>query len=163
MPSESVQCVVTSPPYWGLRDYGVQGQLGLEKTPAAYLAQMVGVFEEVRRVLRKDGTLWLNMGDCYITRLPGARDADRWPKQSRNDHVPSRRKGKDCDPKRGRAAQGQPIRFATGLKSKDQVGQPWRLAFALQEAGWYLRKDIIWHKPNPMPESVKDRPTTAHE
>jgi len=113
LPSESVHCVITSPPYWGLRDYGVEGQIGLEPSLEEYIDKLVRVFREVRRVLRKDGTLWLNMGDCY--------------------------------------------------QGKQLVGQPWRLAFALQADGWYLRSDIIWAKPNPMPESVKDRPTKSHE
>ncbi len=122
MPDESIQCVMTSPPYWGLRDYGIEGQIGLEPTPEAYVEKMVEVFREVRRVLRDDGTLWLNLGDCY------ARSRSAW-----------------------------------GLKPKDLVGIPWRVAFALQADGWYLRSDIIWHKPNPMPESVRDRPTKSHE
>jgi DNA modification methylase len=130
---ESVHCVVTSPPYWGLRDYGVPGQLGLEPTPEEYVANMVGVFREVRRVLRDDGTVWLNLGDSYAT---GA--------------------GKASSPGGGR----MPL---PGLKPKDLVGIPWRVAFALQADGWYLRSDIIWAKPNPMPESVTDRPTKAHE
>lgn len=144
--SGSVNCVVTSPPYWGLRCYGTPGQIGLEETPEDYILKMAQVFAEVRRVLADDGTLWLNMGDSYNSPPPGARDAKRWPKQTRNDHVPFREK---------------PSCF--GLKPKDLVGMPWRLAFALQQNGWYLRSDIIWHKPNPMPESVKDRPTKAHE
>lgn len=116
----SVHCVVTSPPYWGLRDYGTDGQLGLEETPADHVANMVEVFREVRRVLREDGTLWLNYGDCYAS-------------------------------------------TGSGLKPKDLCGIPWRVAFALQEDGWWLRQDIIWHKPDPMPESVTDRCTKAHE
>lgn len=122
LPEQSVHCVVTSPPYWGLRDYGVDGQLGLEHTPEEYVSNMVSVFREVRRVLRDDGTLWLNLGDSYAG-----------PK------VPS------------------------GLKPKDLVGIPWMVARELQADGWYLRSDIIWSKPNPMPESVTDRPTKAHE
>jgi DNA modification methylase len=113
MPDASVHCCVTSPPYWGLRDYGHDGQIGLEATPEEYVDRMVGVFREVRRVLRDDGTLWLNLGDSYA--------------------------------------------------SKSLVGVPWRVAFALQADGWYLRQDVIWHKPNPMPESVTDRCTKAHE
>jgi len=114
--AESVQTVVTSPPYWGLRDYGVDGQLGLEATLDEYVANLVAVFREVRRVLRDDGTVWLNLGDSYA-----------------------------------------------GLKPKDLCGTPWRVAFALQADGWWLRQEIIWHKPNPMPESVKDRCTRGHE
>jgi len=120
LPAESVHCVVTSPPYWGLRDYGTDGQLGLEETPEQHVSKMVEVFSEVRRVLRTDGTLWLNYGDSY-------------------------------------AASG------ASLKPKDLCGIPWRVAFALQADGWWLRQDIIWHKPNPMPESVTDRCTKAHE
>ena len=126
LPSESVHCVVTSPPYWGLRDYGCEGQIGLEETPQQFVAEMVDLFREVRRVLRDDGTLWLNMGDSYA----GSR---AW--------VPP----------------------PFGLKQKDLVGMPWRCAFALQADGWYLRQDIIWSKPNPMPESIGDRCTKAHE
>ena len=144
IPNGSVNCCVTSPPYWGLRDYGVEGQLGLEKTPEEYVAKMVAVFREVWRVLRDDGTLWLNMGDSYMGCYPGIRDAERWPKQSTNDHRPEFTK------------QG-------GLPAKNLCGIPWRVAFALQADGWYLRQDIIWHKPNPMPESVTDRCTKAHE
>jgi DNA modification methylase len=121
MPDESVHCCVTSPPYWGLRDYGDGGQLGLETTPEEYVENIVAVFREVRRVLRDDGTLWLNLGDTYASGL------------------------------------------APGLKQKDLVGIPWRVAFALQADGWWLRSDIIWNKPNPMPESTQDRPTCAHE
>ncbi|HAM54320.1 MAG TPA: site-specific DNA-methyltransferase, partial [Candidatus Rokubacteria bacterium] len=131
--------------YWGLRDYGVDGQLGLESTPEEYVARMVAVFREVWRVLRDDGTLWLNLGDSYAGGGCGARNPERWPKQSRNDHVPTHAK-----------TAGAP-------KPKDMCGIPWRAAFALQADGWYLRSDIIWSKPNPMPESVADRPTKAHE
>lgn len=143
--SGSVNTCVTSPPYFGLRDYGHDGQIGQEPTPEAFVAKLVEVFREVRRVLRDDGTLWLNLGDSYAGGGCGARDPDRWPKQSRNDHMPTHSKA------------------ATGLKSKDLIGIPWRVAFALQADGWYLRQDIIWHKPNPMPESVRDRCTKAHE
>jgi len=147
LPDESVHCAVTSPPYWGLRDYGVDGQVGLEKTPEEYVKRMVGIFREVRRVLRGDGTFWLNIGDSYASGGCGARDAERWPKQSRNDH----------------RVEHSHKAAAAGLKHKDLVGIPWRLAFALQADGWYLRSDIIWAKPNPMPESVTDRPTKSHE
>jgi DNA modification methylase len=145
LPPDSVQTCVTSPPYWGLRDYGVSGQLGLESTPDEYVSSMVDVFREVRRVLHKDGTLWLNLGDSYAGGGSGSRDQERWPKQSRNDHMATHAKKQH------------------GLKTKDLVGIPWRVAFALQADGWYLRQDIIWHKPNPMPESVRDRCTKAHE
>ena len=199
---DSVHQVVTSPPYWGLRDYkappvvwgdnncehewgteftrkqsggdiskywktgGIKefdlgersqgqfcgrcgawrGQLGLEPTPELYVEHLVEIFREVKRVLRPDGTCWINLGDSYNSGAPGARDAERWPKQSRNDHKPAER----------RISGGS-------LKPKDLVGIPWRVAFALQADGWYLRSAIIWNKPNPMPESCNDRPTTAHE
>lgn len=151
LPSESVHCVVTSPPYWGLRDYGVEGQLGLEATPEEYVSKMVEVFREVRSVLRDDGTLWLNLGDCYATgggsvgRCPGGGEqGERFLRQGMINTQPNR----------------MPLE---GLKPKDLCGIPWMLAFALRADGWYLRSDIIWHKPNPMPESVTDRPTKAHE
>jgi DNA modification methylase len=142
----SVQCVVTSPPYWGLRDYGIAGQLGLEPTPEAYVANMVAVFREVRRVLRDDGTLWLNLGDSY------ANDT-KWGGSTSGKHV---------EALHGNNGIGRGKRD-TGLKAKDLCGIPWRLAFALQADGWVLRSEIIWSKPNPMPESVADRPTKAHE
>jgi DNA modification methylase len=147
LPDNSIHCVVTSPPYWGLRDYGVDGQIGLEATPADFVAKMVEVFAEVRRVLRKDGTCFLNMGDSYAA-SPGQRKVTdaAGPKQISNV-----------------GAQGTPSRSPKGLKPKDLIGMPWRLAFALQEDGWYLRQDIIWAKPNPMPESVTDRCTKSHE
>lgn len=127
MPDGFAQACVTSPPYWGLRDYGHDGQLGLEETHEEYVAKMVEIFAEVRRVLRDDGTLWMNLGDSYA------------------------------------ASQRTTGSMPAGLKPKDLCGIPWRVAFALQADGWYLRSDIIWHKPNPMPESVTDRPTKAHE
>jgi DNA modification methylase len=143
LPDACVQCVVTSPPYWGLRDYGVEGQIGLEPTPEEYVEKMVEVFREVRRVLRDDGTLWLNLGDSY-----------------------NGSGGAGGDYASGGLKAGQPKypgRRISALKPKDLVGIPWRVAFALQEDGWYLRSDIIWSKPNPMPESVTDRPTKSHE
>lgn len=142
---ESVHCVVTSPPYFGLRDYGVAGQIGLEATPEEYVDEIVSVFAEVRRVLRPDGTLWMNLGDSY------ANDG-KWGGHTGGKHVKALR----CSP------IGRNKRY-TGLKPKDLIGIPWRVAFALQADGWYLRRDIIWHKLNPMPESVRDRPSTAHE
>jgi len=153
LPDESVQCCVTSPPYWGLRDYGIDGQLGLEETPDAYVAKMVAVFREVRRVLRDDGTLWLNLGDSYAGSGKG-RNTDG----TRTDFS-------GLSGASGGCTEGtQPIyKDIPGLKSKDLVGIPWRVAFALQADGWWLRQDIIWHKPNPMPESVTDRCTKAHE
>lgn len=145
LPPERVHCCVTSPPYFQLRDYGVEGQIGVEESPERYIARLVAVFREVRRVLRPDGTFWLNIGDSY------------------------------AGGKRGRADSGDAGRFGgpvleatrraipEGLKPKDLIGIPWRLALALQADGWCLRSEIIWHKPNPMPESVKDRPTKTHE
>lgn len=147
LPNQSVNCCVTSPPYFGLRDYGVDGQIGLEQKPDEYAANLVDVFREVRRVLRDDGTLWLNIGDSY------------------NAH-PGQRKTTDKAGERQqsvRGAQAAPSRSVDGCKPKDLIGIPWMLAFALRADGWYLRQDIIWHKPNPMPESVRDRCTKAHE
>lgn len=137
------RCCVTSPPYWGLRDYGHPDQLGLEATPEEYVARMVEVFRELRRTLTDDGTLWLNVGDCYAGDPGGfqGKNGQRSSRTARIDH--SKR--------------------ASGLKPKDLVGIPWMLAFALRADGWFLRADVIWSKPNPMPESVKDRPTKAHE
>jgi DNA modification methylase len=147
---ESVQCCVTSPPYWGLRDYGVTGQLGLERTPEEYVAKMVEVFREVWRLLRDDGTFWLNLGDSYATGGGRVGEAPGGGKQGEAWRI----RGLMTTPNR------MPI---PGLKPKDLVGIPWRAAFALQADGWWLRSDIIWSKPNPMPESVTDRPTKAHE
>ena len=155
LPPESVNCVVTSPPYWGLRSYGIgteNGELGLEPTPEAYVANMVAVFREARRVLRDDGTLWLNLGDSYAAN--GGAHGGRLDNQ--------RGVGAKRTHESGGGDQGQ-RRAPGGLKPKDLIGIPWRVAFALQADGWYLRSDIIWHKPNPMPESVTDRPTKAHE
>jgi site-specific DNA-methyltransferase (adenine-specific) len=142
MADQSVHCCVTSPPYFGLRDYGVDGQIGLEETPEAYIAKMVEVFREVKRVLRDDGTLWVNIGDSYASGGRKTRDSDAKLEQ----------RGMNTRPK-----------DADGVKQKDLIGIPWMLAFALRADGWYLRQDIIWHKPNPMPESVRDRCTKAHE
>ncbi len=156
LPDASVHCCVTSPPYWGLRDYGHDGQIGLESTPEAYVARMVEVFREVRRVLRDDGTCWVNLGDSY-------------------NNAGSSKNGTGLDGKQRGGATGadgecgykkRDLRHAlkgSGIKHKDLVGIPWRVAFALQADGWWLRQDIIWHKPNPMPESVRDRCTKAHE
>lgn len=141
---------VTSPPYYGLRDYGVEGQIGLEQTPEEYVASMVEVFREVHRVLRDDGTLWLNIGDSYYNYRPGK--GQSMPKQSVSS---SKQDLPDSCPRRGNKLDG--------LKEKDLIGIPWMLAFALRADGWHLRQDIIWNKPNPMPESVKDRCTKAHE
>lgn len=146
-----VQCCVTSPPYWGLRDYGVDGQLGLEKTPEEYIEKMVAVFRQVRRVLKPDGTLWLNIGDSYCG---GGRGGN--PEES-----PYRKQATNTGSVTGMAKN--PGRTPIGMKPKDLVGIPWMVAFALRADGWYLRQDIIWAKPNPMPESVRDRCTKSHE
>ena len=149
--AESVQMCVTSPPYFGLRDYSHTGQIGLEPTPDAYVAELVAVFREVRRVLRDDGVLWLNLGDSYAA----MRDSKATPDTLRGDSDGTAVAG---------ASNRNPANLRTaGLKHKDLCGIPWRVAFALQADGWYLRSDIIWHKPNPMPESVTDRPTKSHE
>jgi DNA modification methylase len=147
-PDESIHCCVTSPPYWGLRDYGVEGQLGLESTPEEYVEKMVEVFRKVKRVLRKDGTLWLNLGDSYANANPGSGGQCKLSGAGRN---------------MTEARYTNIKRDVSSLKPKDLVGVPWMVAFALRADGWYLRQDIIWHKPNPMPESVKDRCTKAHE
>jgi DNA modification methylase len=157
IPDNSIQTCITSPPYWGLRDYGHDGQIGLEQTPDEYVTEMVAVFREVRRVLKDDGVLWLNLGDSYanvgvydlskVGGFTGQRIRNRVLGQKPNDGVQDSR----------------PRKIPSGLKNKDLVGIPWRVAFALQADGWWLRQDIIWHKPNPMPESVTDRCTKAHE
>jgi DNA modification methylase len=149
LPDASVHCCVTSPPYFGLRDYGVDGQIGLEQTPQAFVDELVQVFREVRRVLRSDGTLWLNLGDSYANSGasgPQGKTGDRASRTYTAEALGSGRNG-----------------LPAGLKPKDLIGIPWRVAFALQADGWWLRQDIIWHKPNPMPESVRDRCTKAHE
>jgi len=209
LPDNCVQCVVTSPPYWGLRDYGtatweggdpecnhmrdtkisdscttghqgmkgqgvadaiykteckkcgakrVDQQLGLEETPDEYITKMVEVFHEVKRVMRKDGTLWLNMGDCYVCSPPGNKEPSKADKDGNYWRARERQLGQGEDVE----AIYQKSKIKS-LKPKDLVGMPWRLALALQADGWYLRSDIIWHKPNPMPESVTDRPTKSHE
>jgi DNA modification methylase len=140
LPTASVQCCVTSPPYYGLRDYGAAGQIGGEATPTEYLANLYDVFREVARVLRLDGTLWLNMGDSY-----NAYNGNRGGSASLS-----------------RAADGAGL-SSKESKAKDLLGMPWRLALLLQANGWYLRSDIVWHKPNPMPESIRDRPVKSHE
>lgn len=142
LPDGSVQTVVTSPPYWSLRDYNISGQIGLEQSVYEFIERLVEVFDQVRRVLRDDGTLWLNIGDSYTS---GGRT---WRA-----------------PDKKNVARAMSVRPPTpeGLKPKDLIGVPWRLAFALQDAGWYLRSDIIWNKPNAQPESVRDRPTRSHE
>ncbi|WP_374139527.1 site-specific DNA-methyltransferase [Sphingomonas sp.] len=153
LPDNSTNCCVTSPPYFGLRDYGVDGQMGLEPTPDEFVAGMVAVFREVRRVLRDDGTLWLNIGDSY-------NNSDKWGGGGANT-------GKHTRAPDGSIESWKSVRCkwsgAPGIKPKDLIGIPWMLAFALRADGWYLRQDIIWSKPNPMPESVTDRCTKAHE
>ena len=165
--ADSVHCCVTSPPYWGLRDYGVDGQIGLEATPAEFIAGMVDVFEEVRRVLRPDGTCWINMGDSYATAAgrvgnhPGGGAQGQAWRGARGGH-----EGKQAYSvgTRGTGTLTQPNRMPQqGLKPKDLVMMPHRLAIALQDAGWWVRQDIVWSKPNPMPESVRDRCTKSHE
>lgn len=154
LPDASVQCCVTSPPYYGLRDYGVDGQIGLEPTPDEYVAEMVAVFREVRRLLRDDGTLWLNIGDSY-NNFRSQRPIIRQMGPGQAVH--------GRDELNGKPAPKSRMRGNVGYKEKDLLGIPWLLAFALRADGWFLRSDIIWHKPNPMPESVTDRPTSAHE
>jgi len=153
LPERSVHCCVTSPPYFGLRDYGHDGQIGLEPTPEEFVAAMVEVFREVRRVLRDDGTVWLNLGDSYS-------NVGKWGGSTSGKHAKALHgeQQSSCREKRDSDAPA-----SAGLKPKDLIGIPWRVAFALQADGWYLRQDIIWHKPNPMPESVRDRCTKSHE
>ena len=149
LPQKSVNMCVTSPPYYGLRDYGEQEQIGIEKTPQEYIARLVEVFDEVHRVLADDGTLWLNIGDCYagsgkgpMTIFQNGKNKDVFDMKNRIYEVPKK---------------------WSGIKPKDLIGIPWMLAFALRERGWYLRSEIIWHKKNCLPESAKDRPTKCHE
>lgn len=144
LPDQSVNCCVTSPPYFGLRDYGHEGQIGLEETPEQFVAKMVEVFREVKRVLKDDGTLWLNLGDSYASNSKGSGG----PSKKQDSNAGSRYESR---------------KFNHGVKEKDLIGIPWMVAFALRADGWYLRQDIIWHKPNPMPESVTDRCTKSHE
>lgn len=148
LPADSVHCCVSSPPYWGLRDYGVDGQIGLEETPQAFVSALVAVFDEVRRVLRPDGVCWVNIGDSYNNFR-----SRKGPGQALHGR----------DNLRGKPAPESGSRGWSALKEKDLVGIPWRVAFALQDAGWWLRSDCIWGKPNCMPESVRDRPTRSHE
>lgn len=149
LPDECVQCCVTSPPYFGLRDYGCEGQIGLESTPKAYVAKLVEVFREVWRIMKDDGTLWLNIGDSYAGGGLGGGES----------------KGNSLRGSSNRSRQGfeRVTIKPTGFKSKDLIGIPWMLAFALRDDGWYLRSEMIWHKPNCMPESVLDRCTKSHE
>ena len=161
MPGQSVNCVVTSPPYWGLRDYGVEGQIGAEATHHEYVGALVSVFAEAWRVLRDDGTLWLVMGDAF---------AGSWGAQSRSNGTDKRSGLQGGSLLSARQLQAMPktkkqtsLKHTPGLKRKDLIGLPWLVAFALQEFGWYLRAPVIWDKPNGMCESVKDRPTLTHE
>ena len=151
LPANSIHCCVTSPPYYGLRDYGNDAQIGLEKTPEEYIQKLVDVFREVSRVLTKDGTLWLNIGDSYAGSMKGAAG---YP-----DNAMNYKQGTN----RGTLGKATLVKQCTGCKSKDLIGIPWMLAFALRSDGWYLRQDIIWSKPSVMPESVKDRCTKSHE
>ncbi len=155
LPDGSVHCVVTSPPYWGLRDYGLgSDQLGLERTPEEYVERLVGIFREVRRVLRDDGVMFLNLGDSYAVNRRGGGSDFRGLRGLRG---PNDKPGSNC------SGTAPDVNVPPGLKPKDLVGIPWRVAFALQADGWHLRADIIWAKPNPLPESVTDRPTKSHE
>ena len=160
LPEKSVHCCVTSPPYFGLRDYGHDGQIGLEPTPDEFVAAMVSVFREVRRVLRDDGTVWLNLGDSYAS--TGGKSQ---PQPDASGGVGNKKFGTRGEQGSSASYGGieRPSTIGGALKHKDLIGIPWRVAFALQADGWYLRQDIIWHKPNPMPESVRDRCTKAHE
>lgn len=174
MPDESVQCIITSPPYFGLRDYGQDGQIGLEESPDQYVQKLVDVFREARRVLKSDGTLWLNLGDSYAGSGRG-RDADESHSEKNFDTslqatnrgsvagrlINNRSLSKKLIEKG--AIGNKWVKPPRGLKRKDLIGIPWMVAFALRTDGWYLRQDIIWQKPNPMPESVTDRCTKSHE
>jgi DNA modification methylase len=165
LPDASVDCVVTSPPYWGLRDYGVDGQIGLEASPEEYAARLVAVFREVRRVLAPQGVCWLNLGDSYAGSGPSGASY-----QSATTRRRAEGNGQDGAFRVSPTLAARGLTYAEkkpvpppGLKPKDLVGVPWRVALALQADGWWLRSDVIWSKPNPMPESVTDRPTRSHE
>lgn len=147
LPDNSIQCCVTSPPYFNLRDYGIEGQIGRENSPKEYIQRLVDVFAEVKRILKPNGTLWVNIGDTWAA--------------NRSYQVPSTKGGAKHSPAQGNGGTGSKV--PEGLKPKDLIGIPWMLAFALRDAGWYLRQDIIWQKPNAMPESVKDRCVKSHE
>jgi DNA modification methylase len=153
LPESSIQCCVTSPPYWNLRDYGIKGQIGAEQTPEDYVANLVVVFREVRRVLKPDGVLWCNIGDTYAGGGNGgggsfAKDGIRAAQNGTDKKVAHRKGARGC---------------GNGRKPKDLIGIPWMVAFALRSDGWWLRDDVVWNKPNPMPDSCKDRCTRAHE
>jgi len=152
LPDNSIDCCVTSPPYYRLRDYNIDGQIGLEETPAMYVHKLVNIFSEVRRVLKTQGTIWLNLGDSYAGSMRGeggTYELSKKQNSNRGSHF-----GKD---------KGEKHKFNCGCKPKDLIGIPWMVAFALRDSGWWLRQDIIWHKPSPMPESVTDRCTKSHE
>lgn len=151
MPDESVHAIVTSPPYFGLRSYAAAGQIGLEATPSGYVEALAAVFDEARRVLRADGIAFVNLGDTYVSRRPGSIGSNSTINGSRTQEA------------HHEARRAQPRQCYEGLAFKQLLGMPWRVAFELQARGWWLRQDIIWHKPNPMPESVRDRCTKAHE
>lgn len=157
LPGESVDCCVTSPPYWSLRNYNVDGQIGLEDSPDEYVLKLVEVFREVKRVLKAAGTLWLNLGDCYAGSWGNYSPKSSCPKEGWTETRFDRRAYDD------RTWRPPNSHRQDGLKTKDLIGLPWMVAFALRADGWWLRSDIIWHKPNPMPESIKDRPTKTHE
>lgn len=152
LPDSCCRTCITSPPYYGLRDYGADGQVGLEDTPELYIENLVKIFREVRRALKDDGTLWVNIGDSYAASGKG-----------RNRDGVFNEKAENIQSARQKKSQIRRTIEGNGLKRKDLIGIPWLLAFALRSDGWYLRSDIIWQKPNAMPESVKDRPTRAHE
>jgi len=156
MPDAVIDCCVTSPPYWGLRDYGHEGQLGLESTPEEYVLKMVEIFREVKRVLKDSGILWLNLGDTYSAHKDCKSVSDSLRVGGRSESANIIEKGKNN-------SRNSKMLKSVGLKNKDLIGIPWMVAFALRADGWYLRQDIIWHKPNPMPESVTDRCTKSHE
>lgn len=160
LPDGIVDCCVTSPPYYGLRDYGISGQIGMENSPQEYIGKLVDVFREVKRVLKDDGTLWLNIGDSYAAQRGGSHQPAETLAGGKHGYTED-----GASVNRGRSCGYNPTRDASaiGLKHKDLIGIPWMLAFALRADGWYLRQDIIWAKPNPMPESVKDRCTKSHE
>jgi DNA modification methylase len=165
LPEQSVQCVITSPPYWGLRDYGTTDQIGLESSPTEYVREMVTVFEEVWRVLADDGVLWLNLGDSYVggKGASGQSDSATQAQRAANNESINQHYHNIGGKGKTKPTDNRQMMKLSNLKPKDLVGIPWRVAFALQDAGWYLRQDIIWHKPNPMPESVTDRCTKSHE
>ncbi len=153
LPDESIDCCVTSPPYWGLRDYGMNGQIGVEETPEAFVNKLADLFDEVKRCLKDDGTLWLNLGDSYISAKCDYMPTQTLKNGNKSDYI-QKDSGLGYPPNR---------RTQAGYKSKDLVGIPWMVAFELRKRGRWLRCDIVWNKPNPMPESVQDRPTRSHE